>query len=51
MKRYFIMVYAIGKDTATHTVESFMSDHFTRLASFYSQNRTFDHEAIMFFSK
>jgi len=45
------MVYAIGKDTATHTVESLMSDHFTRLASFYSQNRTFDHEAINYITK
>ena len=45
------MVYAIGKDTASHTVESLMSDHFTRLASFYSQNRTFDHEAINYIIK
>jgi len=45
------MVYAIGKDTATYTVESLMSDHFTRLASFYSQNRTFDHEAINYIIK
>jgi len=45
------MVYAIGKDTETHTVESLMSDHFTRLASFYSQNRTFDHEAINYITK
>jgi len=45
------MVYAIGKDTATHTVESLMSDHFTRLASFYSQHRTFDHEAINYITK
>jgi len=45
------MVYAIGKDTAAHTVESLMSDHFTRLASFYSQNRTFDHEAINYITK
>jgi len=45
------MVYAIGKDTAAHTVESLMSDHFTRLASVYSQNRTFDHEAINYVIK
>ena len=45
------MVYAIGKDTEIHTVESLMSDHFTRLASFYSQNRTFDHEAINYVIK
>ena len=51
MKTYFIMVYTIGKDTTIHTVESLMSDHFTRLASFYSQNRTFDHEAINYVIK
>jgi len=51
MRTYFIMVYAIGKDTATFTVESLMSDHFTRLASFYSQYRTFDHEAINYITK
>jgi len=45
------MVYAIGKDTTIHTVESLMSDHFTRLASFYSQHRTFDHEAINYITK
>ena len=45
------MVYAISKDTPTYTVESLMSDHFTRLASFYSQNRTFDHEAINYIIK
>jgi len=45
------MVYATGKDTEIHTVESLMSDHFTRLASFYSQNRTFDHEAINYITK
>jgi len=45
------MVYAIGKDTTSHTVESLMSDHFTRLASVYSQNRTFDHEAINYVIK
>ena len=45
------MVYAIGKDTAVHTVESLMSDHFTKLASFYSQYRTFDHEAINYIIK
>ena len=28
-----------------------MSDHFTRLASFYSQYRTFDHEAINYITK
>ena len=40
-----------GKDTTTRTVESLMSDHFTKLASFYSQYRTFDHEAINYITK
>jgi len=39
------------KTLKSHTVESLMSDHFTRLASFYSQNRTFDHEAINYVIK
>ena len=46
MKTYFNVIYIDGKDTTIHTVESLMSDHFTKLASFYSQYRTFDHEAI-----
>jgi len=46
-----MLVHTVGKDTATHTVESLMSDHFTRLASFYSQFRTFDHEAINYITK
>jgi len=46
-----MLVYTVGKDTTTHTVESLMSDHFTRLASFYSQFRTFDHEAINYITK
>jgi len=46
-----MLVHTVGKDTTTHTVESLMSDHFTRLASFYSQFRTFDHEAINYITK
>jgi len=46
-----MLVHTVGKNTATHTVESLMSDHFTRLASFYSQFRTFDHEAINYITK
>jgi len=46
-----MLVHTIGKDTAIHTVESLMSDHFTRLASFYSQFRVFDHEAINYITK
>jgi len=48
---YCSLVYTVGKDTTIHTVESLMSDHFTRLASFYSQHRTFDHEAINYIIK
>ena len=45
------MIYKDGKDTVTSSVESLMSDHFTKLASFYSQFRTFDHEAINYITK
>jgi len=50
-KIYFNVKNIIGKNTATHTVESLMSDHFTKLASSYSQYRTFDHEAINYITK
>jgi ubiquinone/menaquinone biosynthesis C-methylase UbiE len=45
------VIYKDGKSTVTSSVESLMSDHFTKLASFYSQNRTFDHEAINYIIK
>ena len=45
------MIYKDGKSTVTSSVESLMSDHFTKLASFYSQFRTFDHEAINYITK
>jgi len=40
-----------GKSTVTSSVESLMSDHFSQIASFYSQYRTFDHEAINYITK
>jgi len=45
------VIYKDGKSTVTSSVESLMSDHFTKLASFYSQFRTFDHEAINYITK
>jgi len=45
------VIYKDGKGTVTSSVESLMSDHFTKLASFYSQFRTFDHEAINYITK
>ena len=45
------MIYKDGKSTVTSSVESLMSDHFTKLASFYSQFRTFDYEAINYITK
>jgi len=43
--------YTVGKDTTIHTAESLMSDHFTKLASFYSQYRTIDYELINYITK
>jgi len=51
MTTHCSMGYTVGKDTTIHTAESLMSDHFTKLASFYSQYRTFDHEAINYIIK
>jgi len=45
------MIYEDGKGTVTSSVESLMSDHFSQIASFYSQYRTFDHEAINYITK
>jgi len=50
-KIYFNVIYKDGKSTVASSVESLMSDHFTKLASFYSQFRTFDHEAINYITK
>jgi len=51
MKIYFDMIYEDGKGTVTSSVESLMSDHFSQVASIYSQYRTFDHEAINYITK
>ena len=45
------MIYEDGKGTVTSSVESLMSDHFSQVASIYSQYRTFDHEAINYITK
>jgi len=45
------VIYKDGKGTVTSSVESLMSDHFSQIASFYSQYRTFDHEAINYITK
>jgi len=50
-KIYFNVIYEDGKGTVTSSVESLMSDHFSQVASIYSQNRTFDHEAINYITK
>ena len=51
MKTYCSMGYTVGKDTTIHTAESLMSNHFTKIASFYSRYRTFDYEAINYITK
>ena len=50
-KIYFNVIYKDGKGTVTSSVESLMSDHFSQVASIYSQYRTFDHEAINYITK
>ena len=45
------MIYEDGKGTVTSSVESLMLDHFSQIASVYSQYRTFDHEAINYIIK
>ena len=45
------MIYEDGKATVTNSVESLMLDHFSQVASIYSQVRTFDHEAINYIIK
>jgi len=51
MKIYFNVIYKDGKGTVTSSVESLMSDHFSQVASIYSQYRTFDHELINYITK
>jgi len=50
-KIYFNVIYKDGKATVTSSVESLMSDHFSQVASIYSQYRTFDHELINYITK
>jgi len=45
------MIYEDGKATVTSSVESLMSDHFSQVASIYSQIRTIDYELINYITK
>jgi len=51
MKIYFNVIYEDGKGTVTSSVESLMSDHFSQVASIYSQVRTIDYELINYITK
>jgi len=50
-KIYFNVIYKDGKGTVTSSVESLMSDHFSQVASIYSQVRTIDYELINYITK
>jgi ubiquinone/menaquinone biosynthesis C-methylase UbiE len=50
-KIYFNMIYEDGKATVTSSVESLMLDHFSQVASIYSQVRTIDYELINYITK
>jgi len=50
-KDYFNVIYKDGKGTVTSSVESLMSDHFSQVASIYSQIRTIDYELINYITK
>jgi len=50
-KIYFNVIYKDGKGTVTSSVESLMSDHFSQVASIYSQIRTIDYELINYITK
>ena len=45
------MIYKDGKSTVTSSVESLMLDHFSQVASIYSQVRTIDYELINYITK
>jgi len=45
------VIYKDGKATVTSSVDSLMLDHFSQIASIYSQVRTIDHEAINYITK
>ena len=51
MKIIFNMIYADGKGTITSSVDSLMLDHFSQIASIYSQVRTIDYELINYITK
>jgi len=51
MKIYFNVIYKDGKGTVTSSVESLMSEHFSQVASIYSQVRTIDYELINYITK
>jgi len=50
-KIYFNVIYKDGKATVTSSVESLMSEHFSQVASIYSQVRTIDYELINYITK
>ena len=50
-KIYFNVIYKDGKGTVTSSVESLMLDHFSQIASIYSQIRTIDYELINYIAK
>jgi len=45
------MIYEDGKATVTSSVDSLMLDHFSQIASIYSQVRTIDYELINYITK
>ena len=51
MKIIFNMIYADGKGTVTSSVDSLMLDHFSQIASIYSQVRTINYELINYITK
>jgi len=50
-KGCFNVIYKDGKGTVTSSVESLMSEHFSQVASIYSQDRTIDYELINYITK
>jgi len=45
------VIYKDGKATVTSSVDSLMLDHFSQIASIYSQVRTIDYELINYIIK
>ena len=50
-KIYFNVIYKDDKGVIAHSVESLMSEHFSQVASIYSQVRTIDYELINYITK